>query len=463
MANTHNTLNELFVDIADTIRAKKNSTDVIVADSFPSEIEALRIGFDYNNQNVTNISDYEFKNCEDLKSIDCYNLTNIGAGAFEGCSNLKSVILYDGVESVGENAFKGCKNVIIYYKGTNIPDSWNENFNPDNRPMLCGEPVEIWDISATEKDDVTAELYSAGVDNKYTLYIYGNGKMNDYEYEGAPWYNNFKFNILNIIISDSVTNIGSAAFHNCMYLTSIIIPNSVTSIGDYAFYGCRLTSITIPNSVNSIGYSAFYGCMLKTAGLIGGGYDYEFGWTNKIPNKAFYGCNNLISITIPNSITNIGDDVFSNCKSLTSIIIPNDVTKIGQSIFNNCTSLISITISNRVTNIYAYTFSGCTSLTSITIPDSVTNISYGAFQRCTSLTSITIPDSITNIGNHTFSGCTSLTSITYTGTIAQWNVITFDINWNYNTGSYTIHCTDGDIAKDGTITYYENNIGEGDV
>jgi hypothetical protein len=53
-----------------------------------------------------------------------------------------------------------------------------------------------------------------------------------------------------------------------------------------------------------------------------------------------------------------------------------------------------------------------------------------------------------------FSHCSSLTSITYTGTISQWNAITFGSSWNYATNNYTIHCTDGDIAKDGTITYH---------
>ena len=107
-----------------------------------------------------------------------------------------------------------------------------------------------------------------------------------------------------------------------------------------------------------------------------------------------------------------------------------------------------------VTSIGNSAFYGNKSITSITIPDSVTSIGNDAFYYCASLTSITIPDSVTSIGIYAFDGCTSLTSITYTGTIAQWNAITFKNNWNYSTGNYTIHCTDGDIAKDGTITYH---------
>ncbi|MBR3974411.1 MAG: leucine-rich repeat protein, partial [Clostridia bacterium] len=103
---------------------------------------------------------------------------------------------------------------------------------------------------------------------------------------------------------------------------------------------------------------------------------------------------------------------FVNCTSLTSITIPNSVTSIGDYAFWKCTSLTSITIPNSVTSIGRSAFKGCTSLTSITIPNSVTSIGSSAFEGCTSLTSITIPNSVTSIGYHAFAGCTSLTSIT---------------------------------------------------
>ena len=132
----------------------------------------------------------------------------------------------------------------------------------------------------------------------------------------------------------------------------------------------------------------------------------------KIGLSAFFGCNSLTSITIPDSVTSIGAYAFSECSGLTSITIPDSVTKIEGSAFNKCSSLASITIPDSVTSIGAYAFSECSGLTSITIPDSVTKIEEGAFNKCSSLASMTIPDSVTNIGTYAFSECRSLTSIT---------------------------------------------------
>ena len=184
----------------------------------------------------------------------------------------------------------------------------------------------------------------------------------------------------------------------------------------------------------------------------------EYGVMN-IGRCSFYNCENLTSITIPDSVTSIGRAAFEDCTSLTSITIPNSVTSIGSSAFYTCTSLKSITIPDSVISIgssafyetawlndqtdglvyagkVAYIYKGempentsivlkdgtkeiadsalskCTGLKSITIPDSVTSIGWSAFSYCTSLTSVTIPNGVTSIAHRAFSGCISLERIT---------------------------------------------------
>lgn len=128
------------------------------------------------------------------------------------------------------------------------------------------------------------------------------------------------------------------------------------------------------------------------------------------------------------NVSQSGDKVtvtsLKNAKEVTNLIIPDGVTDIDSDAFGNCTGL-----------------------TSVKIPNGVTSIGNAAFLNCAGLTSITIPDSVTRIGDIAFSGCSILTNVIYQGTIAQWKAITKASNWNKYTGSYTIHCTDGDIAK----------------
>ncbi len=144
-----------------------------------------------------------------------------------------------------------------------------------------------------------------------------------------------------------------------------------------------MTSVTIPNSVTSIG------------------------------DGAFSGCSGLTSVTIPNSVTSIGEYAFSGCSGLTSVTIPNSVTGIERGAFNGCSSLNSVTIGNSVTSIGDYAFWGCSSLTSVTIPNSVTSIGNEAFDWCSGLTSLTIPNSVTSIGNDAFR---YINNIIYSGT-----------------------------------------------
>ena len=139
-------------------------------------------------------------------------------------------------------------------------------------------------------------------------------------------------------------------------------------------------------------------------------YDNKTYSVTAIGEKAFSECENLSTITIPNSVISIGNYAFQYCESLTTITIPNSVTSIGESAFSE-SGLTSITIPNSVLTIGESAFWDCDSLTNITIPNSVTSIGDDAFADCGSLFSITIPKSVSDIGDYAFSYCENLTSI----------------------------------------------------
>lgn len=132
----------------------------------------------------------------------------------------------------------------------------------------------------------------------------------------------------------------------------------------------------------------------------------------RIVGRMFNNCNSLISVTIPSSVTSIGDFAFGSCSSLTNVTIPSKVTSIGDGAFGDCESLTSIIIPFGVTSIGDDAFVDCDSLTSVAIPDSVTSIGDGAFDNCYNLMSMTIPSSVTSIGDFAFGGCRGLKNIT---------------------------------------------------
>jgi len=112
-------------------------------------------------------------------------------------------------------------------------------------------------------------------------------------------------------------------------------------------------------------------------------------------------------------VTDIDFHAFEKCTSLTCVTIPNSVTRIGNGVFSECTGLSSVTIPDSVISIGIAAFYGCTSLTGIIIPDSVTRIGKHTFAHCENLTGITIPNSTKEIGELAFYGCESLTKVTF--------------------------------------------------
>ncbi len=266
--------------------------------------------------------------------------------------------------------------------------------------------------------------------------------------------------LTSITIPNSVTSIGDSAFSECTALATVAIPNSVISIGDDAFLRCyALTNIAIPNSVTSIGDFAFYFCTSLSRVTIGSK-------VTSIGKSAFYGCSKITNIKIPDSVTSIGLGAFGACTNLVNISVDgnNEYYKsIDGNLYNkDCTSLISYAIGKNnsffavpdsVTVIYDYAFYFCENLRSITVSNNVISIGKSAFMQCANLQSVTIPESVTKISTHMFYLCSSLTTISFGGTVGQWSVIKKGTDWDIYTASYVIYCTDGQIAKNGTVTY----------
>lgn len=177
---------------------------------------------------------------------------------------------------------------------------------------------------------------------------------------------------------------------------------------------------------------------------------------------AFYNCQSLSSISIPDSVKGIGTYAFENCFCLSSISIPKNLNLkiIGNYAFYTCYGLSSISIPNSVTSIEK-AFYSCQSLSSVTIPDSVTNIG-SAFQNCYCLSNISIPDSVTSIGVSAFQNCYGLGEIHFSSatppTVAAASVfsgLSTDCKIYVPTGSLSAYTTATNYPSSSTYTYIE--------
>ncbi len=280
----------------------------------------------------------------------------------------------------------------------------------------------------------------------------------------------------------------------------VVIPEGVTSISDFAFgLNSTMTSVTIPKTVTAIGEDTFSTCSGLTKFVVKSGnpsYSSQDGvlynkdktllmlcpakktGTLSIPDTvtslgdwAFELCAELTGITIPKSLTSIGRFTFGACRSLTSISvdsgnpafssqdgvlynkdrttlimcpakktsvsIADSVTTIGEKAFSGCGKLKSISLPASVTSIGNSAFVGCSGLTNLTLPSSVKTVGAYAFQYCTALESVFVPKSVTSIGMWAFIDCDSLATVYYAGSREEWEALLTD---EYG-GSVTLHPT----------------------
>ncbi len=420
--------------------------------------------------------------------LDLTGVTHVGDRAFSGCDLMTSVIIPESVISIGDEAFSGCDLTSV-----TIPDSvksiGDEAFSRcrDLTSVKIGKGVKYIGRNAFSKD-VYLEDDSIVDENPFYKVVSGmllakqghklircNNVCAAFIPDGVTSIEEGAFarcdHLICVTIPDSVTTIGEGVFAECELLTYVVIGKGVKHIGKRAFAcgnrwkggplefsvaeenpaykvvsGMLLTkngetlvrgnaipdevndetddfkkysisaSVTIPDSVINIGDWAFVGCRLTKVSIPSS--------ITSIGDGAFAGCP-LTKVSIPNSVTRIGNRAFSWCSDLTSVAIPDSVTDIGVGTFGQCRGLTGVTIPNSVTSIGASAFGGCESLTRVTIPNSVTSIGELAFGGCESLTGVTIPNSVTNIGKHAFNGCSGLTSVTIPNSVTSIKAGTF--------------------------------------
>ena len=178
---------------------------------------------------------------------------------------------------------------------------------------------------------------------------------------------------------------------------------------------------------------------------------------------------NIRSVTIPQSVTSIGDYAFTDCEELNSLTIKDAATSIGNSAFAECYKLTTLSLGEKITTIGRYAFSECHTLNNVTIPPSVTSIGNSAFRRCYALTTLSLGENIETIGKYAFEECRNLTNVTIPEKVKTIEPYTFGwcLNLKYITlpagltsfKDWLVSCPAGftkQSPKNGAI-YYNND------
>ena len=363
-----------------------NSYGTVVLSAYKGADSEIAVPSEIDGKPVTSVGK-AFYNNQELKSITLPDsVTSIDQNAFSECMSLTDVHIGRGVTAINERAFYNCwsletieipDNVISIGNGAFKETAlFNNEANWENDVLYIGDCL----ISATHSryNEDTQETETIAPTGSYT-------------------------------VKDGTRLIADYAFFGCESLTGVTLPDSVECIGEYAFDDTPIYNDSA-NWENGVLYIDNYLISAKHEVLkentdehevvseVEGDYTVKDG-TKAIADNAFFTCELLTGITIPDSVINMGIGTFGS-SSLKTAEIGNGVTSIGTAAFSFCTKLTDVTIGSSITSIGQGAFTNCYLLTNITIPEGVTSIGAIAFDTCKSLKEITLPDSITYFGNY---------------------------------------------------------------
>ena len=184
---------------------------------------------------------------------------------------------------------------------------------------------------------------------------------------------------------------------------SLTVP--VIGIGEDAFYGCDdVTGVTLPDGIKIIERSAFESMSRLREILIPDSVKY-------IGESAFSDCENLKKVLLPSQIKYLPEDMFESCGALEEILIPPSVKSIGDGCFAACTNLKNISLPEGLERIESRAFHLCESMEQIHIPSSVKEIGQETFYSCQSLKSIVLPEGLEYVATDCFGACESLVDV----------------------------------------------------
>ena len=288
--------------------------------------------------------------------------------AFYNCKRLSKINFPDSLALIGESAFESCADLSFTYP----------NVKKIGKDAFCGTETDISEKKAAAKIDYEdTELMNR-------QFITEEICSGSYRIVGLK-----DKNVQDLYISAKVTCIDLNAFKDCEKLRSINV--SPANVNYHSVDGVlyQRSMVYIPKSIKN-------------------NVDLPIG-VNMLTD--FDGCENITSVVIPESITEIPDYMFRGCENLVSVVLHDAIVSIGKEAFKGCKKLKSISIPASVHRIDVGAFEACSSLAEISIPEGIDRVPARCFAECKSLEKVILPTSLLNIGNNAFANCTALKHI----------------------------------------------------
>ena len=412
------------------------------SDTIPwhSSCEAIRSIF--VEDGVTSLSDFAFNGCRNVTSVSLpESITTMGSGAFQFCWKLTGFTIPSGVTILSNSLFQQCqalKSIVIPSGVTQIQIATFYNCQDLTSITIPASVTSIGTHAFIYCSSLT-DVYYSGTEEQWNNIVIdeGNESLTDaniyYNYQPDPINPSGTCgdNLTWTLDSNGLLTIaGSGPMDNFEWsfnnpapwgtyadsIENVVLESGVTSIGNYAFACCQsLNAVSLPDTLTSIGNDVFDQAVLSAINVDAGNtvYASQDGVLFNKDKSVLIMCpdNKHGTFVIPDGVARIADGAFLQSR-LTEVTIPASVNNIGEYAFSQCTELESIAIPEGITQIPEGAFYCCYSLNEITIPASVTSIGGSAFEHCTSLTSVTIPDNVTSIGGFAFLNCNNLVSVT---------------------------------------------------
>ena len=344
-------------------------------------------------ENVKAIENQSFMDCTSLNSVSLKDVETIGSEAFSGCTTLGKVVLPDGLKNISSSTFADCTLLSGVYIPESVAGISNTAFANDSFLTIYGKAGSYAQTYAVSNGIlfVIGEIPDISTGSAVTddglHYAYSGNSAVITGYSGSS----VNTTIPKTVDGKTVTAIAYAAFDSAR-IKSVVIEAEITDIPDKCFWSCHyLETVTFPTTLKSIGNSAFHGCYALSCPITLDGVEVE--------GQAFAFAHALTTVSIKNA-DSIGFYAFAGCDALTSLTIEN-VSTINHQAFMDCTALTELTMKN-VGQIGGEAFSGCTTLSKAVLPEGLKTISSEAFADCTLLSGVYIPASVTSINETAF-------------------------------------------------------------